>query len=359
MGTTLKQKAGVNQHFIVSKSPDKYQHWSVISNLRLQGDPSNTVGSGIHFGAAAGEGAKFEHLLIQGFAAEGIFVWGGVPLYMEDIHVFANGTYGVNINPTGTAPMQTHVLTMISGDDNGAALIHLGPSRGMGSGITWLIAGVKAEKHIPGKQNDAIILDRMNGSPVAIYGVAFENTSGQPANSAIKIINATAQLTWAGIDATGLPSSLSGGCAGSCTRYIVNDTSANGRNSLRPSGTYGGDYFVNRLWANYGNELASSDFSLSGWGSSATVSVYPGSTDQRGQVAVKANGWGKAANPTLTLTFHDGPWFATPFAVVGRNDPNAPAGTPTWHTTPTALVITFHGTPAAGTSYVFTWMVMG
>jgi hypothetical protein len=359
LGTTLQQKAGVNQHFIVSRGEDGYQHWSVISNVRLMGDPSNTSGAGIHFSVASGEGTKFEHLLIKGFAAEGIFVWGGVPLCMEDIHAFSNGTYGVNINPTGTAPSQTYLLTMISGDDNGTALIHLGPSRGVGGAVTWLIEGVKAEKHTRGKQNDAIILDSMNGSPVAICGVAFQNNSGEPANSAIKIINATARLTWAGIDATGLPATLSGGCSGSCTNYTVNDTSANGRNSIRPSGTYGGDYFVNRLWANYGNGLAPSDFSLSGWGSSATVSIYPGSTDQRGQIAVTAKGSGMAANPTLTLTFHDGPWFAAPFAVVGRNDPNAPARAPTWRTTPKTLAITFQGTPVAGSVYKFTWMVIG
>jgi hypothetical protein len=278
---------------------------------------------------------------------------------MEDIHVFSNGTYGVNINPTGTAPMQTHLLTMISGDDNGVALIHLGPSSGRGSGVTWLIEGVKAEKHTPGKQNDAIILDEMNGSPVAIHGVAFDNTSGQPANSVIKIINATARLTWSGIDAMGLPSALSGGCSGSCTNYIVNDTSAMGQNSIRSSGTFSGDYFANRLWANYGTGLAPSDFSLSGWGSSASVSVYPGSTDQRGQIVVTANGSGIGANPTVTLTFHDGTWFSAPFAIVGRNDANAPAGAPTWSITPTTLVITFQGTPVAGRYYTFTWMVIG
>jgi hypothetical protein len=66
-----------------------------------------------------------------------------------------------------------------------------------------------------------------------------------------------------------------------------------------------------------------------------------------------------AANPTVTLTFHDGTWFAAPFAVVGRNDPNSPAGAPTWSITPTTLVITFHGTPVAGSSYTFAWMVIG
>ena len=116
---------------------------------------------------------------------------------------------------------------------------------------------------------------------------------------------------------------------------------------------------MNRLWANYGTGLTSSDFSLSGWGSSASVSVYPGSTDQRGQIAVTANGSGTAANPTVTLTFHDGTWFAAPFAIVARNDANAPAGTPTWSTTSRKLVITFQGMPVAGSYYTFTWMVIG
>jgi hypothetical protein len=298
--------------------------------------------------------------MIQGFAAEGIFVLGGVPLYMEDIHPSLNGTYGVNVNPSGGSANQTVLLTMISGDDNGIALIHLGPSGGVGSGVTWLIEGVKAEKHTPGKQNDAIILDAMNGSPVVIHGVAVSNSSGQPANSAIKIINAAARLSWAGIDAAGLPSGLSGRCSGGCTNYIVNDTSARGFNSNEPSGTYDGDYFVHRVWAYYATPLTPADFSLSsGWGSSASVSAYPGSADQRGQITVFANGAGMAANPTVTLTFHDGTWVVAPFAVVGRNDPNTPSGSPTWSTTPTTLVITFQGTPVAGTFYTFSWIVIG
>jgi hypothetical protein len=72
-----------------------------------------------------------------------------------------------------------------------------------------------------------------------------------------------------------------------------------------------------------------------------------------------ANGSGVAANPTVTLTFHDGTWFAAPYAVVGRNDGNAPSDAPTWTTTPTTLVIVFPTTPVAGTTYTFTWIIMG
>jgi hypothetical protein len=296
--------------------------------------------------------------MVNNFGTNGILVYGGVPLYMQDIHVMDNGTYGVNINPTGAAPMQTHLLTMISGDDNGTALIHLGPSRGVGSGVTWMIEGVKAQKGTRGKQNDAIILDGMNGSPVAINDAASLNNSGEPANSVIKIINASARVSWAAIDATGLPPNLAGGCSGSCTNYVVNDT-IGGLNSIRPNGTYSGDYFVNRLWANYGTGLTSSDFSLWGWGSSPTVTVYPGSTDQRGQITVTVSGSGMEANPTLTLTFHDGTWLNAPFAVVGRNDPFPPVGTPIWSTTSRTLVITLQGTPVAGSYYTFAWVVIG
>ena len=59
-------------------------------------------------------------------------------------------------------------LSMISGDDNGIALIHIGASGGMLNAESYLIEGVKAEKHTPGKQNDVILLENMNGSPVVI-----------------------------------------------------------------------------------------------------------------------------------------------------------------------------------------------
>jgi hypothetical protein len=358
LGTELKQMANVNEDMIVSGAVG-YQHWSVISNMYLCGDPSNTSGSGIHYTVATGEGASFIHLMANSFAANGILIYGGVPLYMQDIHTMGNGLYGVNVNPTGAAPSQTYLLTMISGDDNGKALIHLGPSPGVGGGVSWTVNGVKSEKHTPGKQNDTIVLDTMNGSPVTIHGVAVVNNSGEAANSVIKIINASARLSWSSIDAMGLPYYSPGPCSGNCVNYTVNDNSGNGFNSIRSSGTYDGDFYVNRLSANYGSSLSASDFSLSGWGSGAQIFLYSNSADQRGQVQILPGGSGIGTNPTVTLTFHDGTWHQYPFAVVGRNDTCAPAGAATWSINPTTLTITFQGTPVAGCYYTFTWLIIG
>jgi hypothetical protein len=72
---------------------------------------------------------------------------------------------------------------MISGDDNGIALIHIGASGGMLNAESYLIEGVKAEKHTPGKQNDVILLENMNGSPVVILGVGAQNTSSEEADA--------------------------------------------------------------------------------------------------------------------------------------------------------------------------------
>lgn len=114
-----------------------------------------------------------------------------------------------------------------------------------------------------------------------------------------------------------------------------------------------------RLRASLGTPLASGDWAMSaGWGTGATLSVAAGSTDQRGQVTVTA-GTAPVANPTLTLTFHDGSWPAVPFVLAGRNDAASPAAQITWTTTATTLVLTFQGIPVAGQSYTINWVLIG
>jgi hypothetical protein len=203
-GTTLEQAPGVNADFIVSDtnlSPTDNQHWSVISNLRIKGNEGgNTRGSGIHFNSRTGEGTKLEHLLIVGFPESGVTLSrGAVPFYADDIHLFRNGRYGIDISRTPYDPNQLVKLSMISGDDNGIALIHIGSSGGMLNAESYLIEGVKAEKHTPGKQNDVILLDNMNGSPVVVLGVGAQNTSGEQADAIIRVDGRSARLFYLGL----------------------------------------------------------------------------------------------------------------------------------------------------------------
>ncbi|MGB8801259.1 MAG: hypothetical protein WCC97_11260 [Candidatus Acidiferrales bacterium] len=88
---------------------------------------------------------------------------------------------------------------MVSGDDNGVALIHIGASGGMLNAESYLIEGVKAEKHTPGKQNDVILLERMNGSPVVILGVGAQNSSGEEADAIVRVEGTSARLFYFGL----------------------------------------------------------------------------------------------------------------------------------------------------------------
>ncbi len=118
-----------------------------------------------------------------------------------------------------------------------------------------------------------------------------------------------------------------------------------------------------RLNANLGLNLVAGDFALSaGWGTTATISAIGGagtSTDARGKFTINSSGTGQAANPTVTITFKDLAWVTTPVAFVGRNGGNQPSVLPTWAESATTLVITFPGTPVAGESYTFQYIVIG
>lgn len=109
-----------------------------------------------------------------------------------------------------------------------------------------------------------------------------------------------------------------------------------------------------------GTALVSADIAGSAtWGSTSVLSITSGSTDQRGQLSMAANGAGIGANPTLTITFKDGTWTTAPFAVVTVQDSVLTTLSCSIALTATTLTITFCGTPVAGRSYGFNYIVMG
>lgn len=122
-----------------------------------------------------------------------------------------------------------------------------------------------------------------------------------------------------------------------------------------------------RVTVHAGTALASTDFAASsGWGTSPTITVNRG-TDQAASVSITAKAT-VAANPTLTLTFHDGTWTQVPVVVACRGDITAATGTPSasvsneWavtSTTATAVIFTFNGTPVANSSYTLNFIAMG
>ncbi len=120
----------------------------------------------------------------------------------------------------------------------------------------------------------------------------------------------------------------------------------------------GGLFSAFRIGSQGASALAASDLRLApDWGSRATVTAID-ATDQRGRFTILSEGTGQAANPTVTLTFKDGPWPKPPFAVIARNGGGQPTVTPLWTTNATSIVITFPGTPKPGETYSFEFIVM-
>jgi Pectate lyase superfamily protein len=308
LGTTIQQKPGTDLDLIISDQPRVgYHHWSKIENIRLMGAKGAVRSSGIKFATATGEGMKFEHLFVSGFGGDGIQVSGGVPFYAEDLHLFGNGVesgqgYGLNIVVSGSAPSETYELSLISGDNNALGLIHLAGASGIGDHQEFFVHGVKAEKHIPGRQNDVIVVENMNGTPVVVIGLSANNNSGELANSLIKIVGSNARLSWFGINGDNKnPNGF---------RYFVNDT-YNKRNftaSAGTSGTYAGSYFfdaLNAAWAGSHFGQAESNGDLAG-----TISIS-GSASAAHRFATSFN-----APPVCTVSPTSDPrdvkWWVVP-----------------------------------------------
>jgi hypothetical protein len=321
LGTILQQKPGTDLDLITSDQPRPgYHHWSVISNMSLVGTSGTKVSSGIRFAAATGEGMKFEHLLIKDFARDGIQVTGGVPFYAEDIHLFRNGVasglgYGLDIATKGGDPSQTYELSMISGDDNMTALIHIGVGSGIGNHQAYLIEGVKAEKHTKGRQNDVVVVENMYGTPVVILGVAAINTSHEPGNSVVKIVGSNARLFWFGLNRDNrLPNGYT---------YTIDDefNRRNFKDSAGSAGTYAGTYYFDAL-------------------STATLGSHFGQVLPNGDLAGKISIAGSTSGShTFSSEFNSTP-------VCTASPTSDPEKTTWWVTTTTGAVTVNLSTPA-------------
>lgn len=109
-----------------------------------------------------------------------------------------------------------------------------------------------------------------------------------------------------------------------------------------------------------GSNHSSGQYALSaGWGSTASVSIRSGCQDQRFEFTVTSAGTGQSANPTVTITFSDGGFIVSPFALVTRNGGAQPTVHPTNVPASSTLTITFPTTPVAGETYTFSGMIVG
>lgn len=103
------------------------------------------------------------------------------------------------------------------------------------------------------------------------------------------------------------------------------------------------------------------DYALhANWGTTASIAVTALPNDSRGQVVVTSAGTAQGANPTIILTFKDGPYPVAPVAVCQRG-----AGSQlddvdlTVTCTTTAMTITFRGTPVDAETYTINYIVQG
>lgn len=118
-----------------------------------------------------------------------------------------------------------------------------------------------------------------------------------------------------------------------------------------------------RLSLSPASNLVTGDFALSaGWGATTAVSALAGK-DQAWRATITANGAGLAANPTITLTFHDGTMTNSPICSTKMQDSGTGVFSADILDAPTATtnVITYKTgvAPVAGNTYVFTSTCIG
>lgn len=210
-GSMLVQKSGGNEDFIVSDTSltaTQFQQWTHISNLAIIGNVANTVGSGIKFNSRVGTLTTFDHLFLKNFAADCIDIaHGSTPIFVTDVHAFDCGDatgagYGLEITRTGSDTTQIALINGLEGDDNKNATLHISGGAGMQAvqAEAWIVNGVKCQKSRTGHENDCIVIDGMNGTPVSINGASLDNTSGEVADATIKVASSTVKLNWTAVN---------------------------------------------------------------------------------------------------------------------------------------------------------------
>lgn len=207
-GSTLQQKAGTDLDLIVFSSSDTYFGNTEIAHLRLLGAAGTTLSSGINFsGVAPNYGTTLRHLTVGNFALDGIKLSSGMDACsIYDIQTSSNGVgagggYGIEIINGGASPKTISRISEIYGDNNQTALIHLLNAPGIGNALAFFLSNIKGEKNTAGRQNDLILIDGMNGSPVTVINATAINTSGEEADAVIKVASTTVDLTWFGLNA--------------------------------------------------------------------------------------------------------------------------------------------------------------
>jgi hypothetical protein len=265
-GSQLLQKPGTDLDLIVFSSVDAFCSNVEIDHLRLIGASGTTLSSGINFSVTSPNyGTTLHNLIVGGFAKDGIKLSSNADaVRIYDCQLSGNGIgagsgYGLELNGGGGfGTSSTFIAENIYGDGNKSGLILLKTASGIGTGaVSFILIGIKGEKSGAGVMNDLIVLDGMNGSPVTVIGASTLNTSGEEQDAIIKIVGASADLTWFGLNAY---TDASHG-AGNGVAYFVNDAFQGVTFPATADGTSG----TNRKFGSFSfTNLAATLLSISG-----------------------------------------------------------------------------------------------
>jgi hypothetical protein len=108
-----------------------------------------------------------------------------------------------------------------------------------------------------------------------------------------------------------------------------------------------------------GTSLVAGDFALSaGWGSTAAIASLNGH-DCAWVGTITTGGTGIVANPTLTLTFHDGTWTNVPICITKIAGGTGSFSDITDAPTATTNVMTYNALPVSALTYIFASVCIG
>ncbi len=150
---------------------NEFFHWTAMENLRLTGADDGSGQDGVTVTSRAGENFRIHRVLAAGFPRHGIALTrGGAPTIISDVHVFGNGEAGLYITRRSDDRYQTFRAELVSGDDNGLALILL-EDVGAAEELFY-IDGLKIESATEGRQPYGVVLDNTNVAHVFIRDVS-------------------------------------------------------------------------------------------------------------------------------------------------------------------------------------------
>ena len=211
----IQASSGDVIRFLPDASSGKNYWNGQLRNFAIFGSSSFASGWGIAFRNAAGATVSMQDtslvcdLSIRNCPSGGIEVPNsGLPIYFQRIKLLFNNGPGIHMTSTTTHQHQGVSFIDISGDANNGGLIKLSDLDAAGS-VT--IVNLKSENRVNatygsvGMQDNAIVLDGCNGTPITILGATHvcsvpDGSNFEKPGSFIKILDANfPNITWSGV----------------------------------------------------------------------------------------------------------------------------------------------------------------